>query len=132
MQQVPEFEHMLYEDGVSIIKFWFSISQKEQASRFEARRINPLKQWKLSPIDEKAQALWDSYTHYKEQMFSKTHTSFSPWIIVKANVKQRARLESIRYVLNMLPYAGKKTAQTRIPPDPNIVTRFHRGIVKID
>ena len=132
MQQVPEFEHMLYEDGVSIIKFWFSISQKEQASRFEARRINPLKQWKLSPIDEKAQALWNKYTHYKEQMFSKTHTSFSPWIIVKANVKQRARLESIRYVLNMLPYAGKNTAQTRVPPDPNIVTRFHRGIVKID
>lgn len=132
MQQVPEFEHMLYEDGVTIIKFWFSISRQEQQKRFMARRINPLKQWKLSPVDERAQMLWEQYTHYKEQMFSKTHTSFSPWIIVKANVKQRARLESIRYVLNMLPYAGKEDAQTRVAPDPNIVTRFHRGIVKID
>jgi polyphosphate kinase 2 len=132
LQQVPEYEHMLYEDGLLMIKFWFSISKAEQLSRFESRRLNPLKQWKLSPIDMQAQNLWDKYTYYKEQMFSKTHTSFSPWIIVSANNKKTARLESIRYVLNLLPYEGKDTARTRLAPDPNIINRFHRGIVKID
>lgn len=132
LQQVPEFEHMLYEDGVTIIKFWFSISKDEQAKRFEARRQNPLKQWKLSPVDEKAQELWDSYTRYKEEMFSKTHTTFSPWIIVKANDKQAARLESLRYVLNLLPYKGKEDAGIRLTPDPNVITRFHRKMVELD
>ena len=132
MQQVTEFEHMLYEDGVTIIKFWYSISKEEQFKRFEARRKNPLKQWKLSPVDEKAQELWDLYTRYKEEMFSKTHTTFSPWIIVKANDKQAARLESLRYVLNLLPYKGKEEAQIRLAPDPNVVTRFHRKMVELD
>ncbi len=132
MQQVPEFEHMLYEDGVAIIKFWFSISREEQLDRFEARRANPLKQWKLSPIDERAQELWDSYTLHKEQMFSRTHTSFSPWVIVRANNKKLARLESIRYVLSLFDYGGKADATTTLYPDPTVVTRFHRKIVKID
>ncbi|MFO0775360.1 MAG: polyphosphate kinase 2 [Nitrospiraceae bacterium] len=132
LQQVTEFEHMLYEDGVTIIKFWFSISKEEQLKRFEARRQNPLKQWKLSPVDEKAQEMWDSYTRYKEEMFSKTHTTFSPWIIVKANEKQAARLESLRYVLNLLPYKGKETAGIRLTPDPNIITRFHRRMAELD
>ena len=132
LQQVTEFEHMLYEDGVTLIKFWFSISKEEQQLRFEARRKNPLKQWKISPVDEKAQELWDSYTRYKEEMFSKTHTTFSPWIIVKANDKQAARLESLRFVLNLLPYKGKEEAQTRLAPDPNIVTRYHRKMVELD
>ncbi len=132
MQQVTEFEHMLYEDGVTIIKFWYSISKEEQFKRFEARRKNPLKQWKLSPVDEKAQELWGLYTRYKEEMFSKTHTTFSPWIIVKANDKQAARLESLRYVLNLLPYKGKEEAQVRLTPDPNVVTRFHRKMVELD
>jgi polyphosphate kinase 2 len=132
LQQVTEFEHMLYEDGVTIIKFWFSISKEEQLKRFEARRQNPLKQWKLSPVDEKAQELWDAYTRYKEEMFSKTHTTFSPWIIVKANDKQAARLESLRYVLNLLPYKGKEEAGIRLTPDPNIITRFHRKMAELD
>ncbi|MCC7142818.1 MAG: polyphosphate kinase 2 [Candidatus Eisenbacteria bacterium] len=132
MQQVPEFEHMLYEDGIDIIKFWFSISREEQLARFESRRDNPLKQWKLSPIDARAQELWDSYTHYKEVTFSRTHTSFSPWVIVRANDKKAARLESIRYVLSLFPYGGKDEAQTSLLPDPTIVTRFHRKILKID
>ena len=132
LQQVPEFEHMLYEDGVTIIKFWFSISKEEQAKRFEARRQNPLKQWKLSPVDEKAQDLWDAYTRYKEEMFSKTHTTYSPWIIVKANDKQAARLESLRHVLNLLPYKGKDEAPIRLTPDPNVITRFHRKMVELD
>lgn len=132
LQQVPEFEHMLYEDGVTIIKFWFSISKEEQAMRFEARRQNPLKQWKLSLVDEKAQELWDFYTRYKEEMFSKTHTTFSPWIIVKANDKQAARLESLRHVLNLLSYDNKDNAPIRLSPDPNVVARFHRKMVALD
>ena len=132
LQQVPEFESMLYEDGITIIKFWFSISKDEQLRRFKARRSNPLKQWKLSPIDARAQELWDEYTRYKEQMFSRTHTSFSPWIIVAANNKARAHVESIRHVLNSLPYEGKEKAKIRIMPDPNVVTRFHRKSLTID
>jgi polyphosphate kinase 2 len=132
MQQVPEYEHMLYEDGVTIIKFWFSISREEQLRRFKSRKTNPLKQWKLSPIDDKAQDKWDDYTHYKQEMFSRTHTSFSPWIIVRANNKKRARLESIRFVLNLLSYAGKDAAGVSIEPDPNIVSRFHRQAANLD
>lgn len=132
MQQVPELEHMLYEDGIIIIKFWFSISKEEQLRRFESRKANPLKQWKLSPVDMQAQEKWDIYTKYKETMFSKTHTSFSPWIIVKANNKQKARLESIRYVLSVIPYAGKDEATISLQPNTNIITRYHRHATRVD
>jgi polyphosphate kinase 2 len=132
MRQVPEYEHMLFEDGVTLIKFWFSISKEEQLQRFKSRAKNPLKQWKLSPLDDRAQELWDEYTTYKEWMFSKTHTTFSPWIVVKANNKRKARLESMRYVLAALDYTGKESACTSLYPDPNIITRFHRSAVKID
>ncbi len=132
LQQVPEFEHMLYEDGIIIVKFWFSISKEEQLKRFASRRVNPLKQWKLSHIDEKAQDLWNAYTNYKELMFSKTHTSFSPWIIVNSNDKKLARLESIRYLLNLLDYAGKDEADVRIFPDPEVISRFHRNVSRLD
>jgi polyphosphate kinase 2 len=132
LQQVPEFEHMLVEDGVMLVKFWFSIDKRAQCVRFESRRKNPLKQWKLSPLDAKAQELWDAYTKYKEAMFSRTHTSFSPWLIVQANNKRRARLESMRYLLSLIDYAGKESARVSLIPDPNTVMRFHRGAVKID
>lgn len=127
MQQVPEFEHMLYEDGVEIIKFWFSITKDEQARRFASRRTDPLKQWKVSPVDLEAQARWDAYTKFKEEMFSRTHTSYAPWMIVQANDKKRARLESIRHVLAALPYAGKDDAEAPLNPDPDVVQRYHRS-----
>ncbi|MBI5857086.1 MAG: polyphosphate kinase 2 [Sphingobacteriales bacterium] len=107
MQQVNEFEQMINADGVTIIKLWFSISKKEQIRRFTSRQKNPLKQWKLSPIDMHAQEKWDEYTRYKNLMFKKTSNAFSPWVIVQANNKQEARLECIRYVLSVLPYPGK-------------------------
>ncbi len=132
MVQVPEFEHMLYEDGLVLIKFWFSISKEEQQERFEARLQNPLKAWKFSPVDMKGQELWDKYTYYKEQMFSRTHTTFSPWTIVKANNKQTARLESMRYVLSQFNYSKKRKSKTYILPDPNIVMRYYRMIKQID
>lgn len=132
MQQVPEFEHMLVEDGVVLVKFWFSISREVQLARFRSREANPLKQWKLSPLDGRAQDLWDAYSKHKELVFSRTHTSYSPWIIVKANNKKRARLHSIRYVLSLMDYEGKDKAGVSLLPDPNIVTRFHRTAAKID
>jgi len=132
LQQVPEFEHMLYEDGVEIIKFWLSISKDEQKLRFDSRRENPLKQWKLSPIDEEAQKHWDLYSKYKQEMFIRTHTSYSPWIVVKANTKKRARLASIHYVLNILDYDEKDSSDIELNPDPNIVMRFHRRNKSID
>ena len=132
MLQVPEFEHMLYEDGVKIIKFWFSISKEEQKARFEARLQNAVKRWKFSPVDQKGQELWDKYTFYKEQMFSKTHTTYCPWIIIGANDKKVARLECMRYVLSQFEYPDKDKALTTLLPDPNIVMRYYRSAKQLD
>lgn len=132
MQQVPEFEHMLKESGIEIIKFWFSVSKNEQKSRFESRLKNPLKVWKYSPVDMKGQQLWNKYTKYKEQMFTATHTTYSPWVIVKGNNKKVARLESIRYVLSRFDYSGKGNAKTTLYPDPNVVARYYREVEQID
>ena len=128
MRQVPEFEHMLFEDGIHVIKLWFSINKDEQSKRFNDRRSNPLKQWKLSPVDEKGQEMWERYTYYKEQMFARTHTNFSPWTILQTNTKKVARLEAIRYVLSRFEYEGKESASTNVLPDPNVVMRFYRSI----
>ena len=125
--QVPEFEHMMYEDGVVIIKFWLSITKDEQLKRFEGRKETPLKRWKFSPVDKKGQILWNKYTHYKEEMFSKTHTSYSPLMIIKTNDKKAARLEAIRHVLSHFNYDGKAAAKTVLNPDPNVVMRYFRS-----
>ena len=129
--QVPEFEHMLYEDGVIVIKFWLSITKDEQLKRFDARNDNPLKRWKFSPVDKKGQELWDKYTYYKDEMFSKTHTTYCPWIIIKTNDKKTARLEGIRYVLSQFDYRGKNEAGIVLSPDPNVVMRYYRSVNEI-
>ena len=132
MLQLPEFEHMLYEDGVVIIKFWLSITKDEQARRFNSRMDNPLKRWKFSEVDKKGQDLWNEYTKYKELMFSKTHTNFCPWIIVKTNVKYTARLECMRYVLSQFDYEGKEDKSNNLFPDPNIIMKYYRSLHKYD
>ncbi len=132
MVQLPEFEHMLYEDGVIIIKFWLSISKEEQLLRFDARMDNPLKRWKFSPVDKKGQEYWDEYTKYKEQMFSKTHTSFCPWTIVKTNNKQTARVECMRYVLTRIDYEGKDDSKISLLPDPNVIMNYYRSLHRYD
>ena len=132
MVQVSEFEHLLYEDNIKLIKFWFSISKEEQKKRYKSRLKNPLKQWKFSPVDLKGQELWDDYTHYKEQMFNKTHTNFSPWMMVKTNKKREARLESMRYVLSQFDYNGKGDSGAVLLPDPNVMVRYHRSAIQID
>ena len=132
MLQVPEFEHLLYEDGVTVVKFWFSVTKEEQKKRFTKRIQNPLKRWKYSPVDMKGQELWGRYTHFKQQMFSQTHTSYCPWIIIEANDKKQARLEAIRYVLNRFNYDGKENTGVVLAPDPNLVARYHRSIIQLD
>ncbi len=132
MIQVPEFENMLYESGTTVIKFWFSVSKEEQQRRFEKRLKNALKKWKFSPVDEKGQELWDDFTKYKNQMFSRTHNAFSPWVVIKSNDKQRARLESIKYVLSLFDYDNKGSNCKALLPDPNIVQRYFRNTVQLD
>jgi polyphosphate kinase 2 len=128
LMQVPEFEQMVMEEGVHIIKFWFSIKKEVQLARFTSRKTDPLKLWKISPVDELGQQMWDRYTHYKSEMFSKTHTMVSPWTIIQANNKKVARLESIRSVLSQFDYDGKEEAKTILTPDPNIVMRYQRSL----
>ena len=126
MAQVPNFEHMLHEDGIKVIKFWFDISKDEQQKRFDARLSNPLKEWKFSPVDKKGQELWDENTEYKERMFTKTHTAYCPWMIVDTIVKEIARLESWRYVLSQFDYQGKGSTKANLLTDPNVLYPFYR------
>lgn len=111
MQQAPQFERMLVNSGIHLIKFWFSVSRKEQRRRFKERETHPLKQWKLSPIDQASLDKWDDYTRAKEAMFFETDTTDSPWIVVKSDCKKRARLNALRYVLTRLPYANRDMAK---------------------
>lgn len=124
MRQAPEFERHLVRSGVWLIKFWFSVSQKEQRRRFKEREVHPLKQWKLSPIDKQSLNKWKEYTAAKEAMFSQTDTADAPWTVIKSDCKKRARLNAMRYVLHKLPYANKDVDQIgRL--DPLIVGRAH-------
>ncbi len=107
MRQAPEFERNLVRSGIYVIKFWFSVSRDEQRRRFAERKIHPLKQWKLSPMDLASIDKWDDYTRAKEAMFFHTDTPDSPWTVVKSDCKKRARLNAIRYVLHKLPYDSK-------------------------
>ncbi len=107
MRQAPEFERHLVRSGIHLVKFWFSVSREEQGRRFDSRRVHPLKQWKLSPIDEASRDKWDDYTKAKEAMFFHTDTADAPWTLVKSDCKKRARLNAMRFVLNKLPYEGK-------------------------
>ncbi len=122
MRQAPEFERNLVRSGITVIKFWFSVSQDEQKRRFKERRHHPLKQWKLSPIDMASLDKWDDYTRAKEAMFFHTDTSDAPWIVVKSNCKKRARLNAMRYVLQQFNYTNKDAANIG-KIDPLIVGR---------
>lgn len=120
LRQAPCFENMLVEAGIVIFKFWLDIGRAMQLKRFYERRHNPLKLWKLSPIDYAAMEKWDAYTAARNEMFSKTHNDTVPWIAVRANDKRRARINIIRQVLGAVDYAGKDTDVVR-RPDPLIL-----------
>ncbi|OSQ37146.1 polyphosphate kinase 2 [Thalassospira mesophila] len=107
LQSVPELERMLLRSHTSMTKFYFSVSKDEQARRFAQRQEDPLKQWKLSPVDLASQNLWDEYTQAKEEMFYATSTQACPWVIIKSDDKKRARINAIRYFLSQFNYQGK-------------------------
>lgn len=107
MNQVNDFERMITESGITLIKFYFSISKDEQEKRFEEIKSSPIKKWKYSAVDQKAIELWDHYTDFKKKMFKKTNTEIAPWIIIKANKKTKARVEAIEHILNTIPYKPK-------------------------
>ena len=111
---------MLVRSGIRLFKYWFSVTQEEQMRRFKSRENEPLKQWKLSPIDRKSLNMWDDYTEAKEAMYFYTDTADAPWTIIKSDDKKRARLNCMRHFLSSLPYPGK---DRRIvgAPDPLIV-----------
>ncbi|OYT89453.1 MAG: polyphosphate kinase 2 [Burkholderiales bacterium PBB6] len=122
MREAPEFERHLARSGIHLFKFWFSVSQEEQRRRFKERKLHPLKQWKLSPIDMASLDKWDDYTRAKEAMFLHTDTPDAPWTVIKSNCKKRARLNAMRYVLHRLPYT-QKDVKALGPVDPLIVGR---------
>jgi len=123
MEQVVSFEKMLLDDGLMLVKLWFSIDREEQERRIDGRRKNPLKRWKLSAVDEQAQRYWESFTKYKGEMFRRTSTDRSPWMVVRGNHKKNARLESIRHVLSTLKYDDAGQPGLRLEPDPRVVSR---------
>ena len=107
MREAPEFERMLVHSGLHLTKFWFSVTRSEQRTRFVIRQVDPVRQWKLSPMDIQSLDKWDDYTEAKEAMFFYTDTADAPWTVVKSNDKKRARLEAIRHVLEQFDYDGK-------------------------
>jgi len=104
MNQVNDFERMIIDSGVRLVKFYFSISKDEQSRRFEDIKASPVKKWKFSKVDETALELWDNYTEYKAKMFAQTNTEIAPWIIIRANKKSKARIEVIEKLLELIPY----------------------------
>ena len=120
LREAPMFEQMLVNEGIHVVKFWLKIGREMQMKRFHDRRHDPLKRWKLSPIDMKALELYDAYTAARDRMFAATHTTHAPWTVVLSNDKGRARLNVMRSVLHRLNYAGKNSAQIG-EIDPQIV-----------
>lgn len=120
LRQCPEFERMLVNSGVRLVKYWFSVSRQEQMRRFISRRDDPLKQWKLSPLDIRSLDRWDDYSEAKTVMFSHTDTSETPWVVIKSDDKKRARINCLRHFLTLLEYP-EKNAQVACAPDPLLV-----------
>jgi polyphosphate kinase 2 len=120
LREVPPFEGMLTRSNTVLVKLWFSVSRREQITRFTIRRIDPVRRWKLSPTDLASLDRWDEYTAAKDSMFRHTHTDHAPWTVVRSNDKKRGRVEAIRFVLNRLDYPGKDERVVGAP-DPLIV-----------
>ncbi|MFC0437778.1 polyphosphate kinase 2 [Kutzneria buriramensis] len=120
LEQAPTFERMLVDDGVILVKLWFSVSQAEQRTRFLIRQVDPVRQWKLSPNDVESLDRWDAYTAAKVAMFRATDTDYAPWTVVKSNDKKRARVEAMRHVLSLVDFEDKDH-EVIGKPDPNVV-----------
>jgi polyphosphate kinase len=122
MRQAPLFERMLIDSGIALTKFWFSVTRAEQRTRFIIRQVDPVRQWKLSPIDIESLDKWDAYTAAKEEMFRRTDTDVAPWITIKSNDKKRARINAMRYFLQRYHYEGKDVGVVG-RPEPRLVQR---------
>ena len=120
MRQCPELERMLVNSGIRLFKYWFSVSQEEQARRFGRRQTDPLKQWKISPVDLASLDKWNGYTDAKEAMFFYTDTADAPWTVIKSDDKKRARVACLRHFLSHIPYPDKNTDAVT-SPDPLIL-----------
>jgi len=131
MRQTPDLEQMLVRSGIRLYKYWFSVTQNEQKSRFESRATDPLKQWKLSPIDKESLDKWDDYTEAKEAMFFYTDTADAPWTVIKSNDKKRARLNCMKHFLSTLDYPGKDPEIAQMP-DPLIVSTAQHVLHQTD
>jgi polyphosphate kinase 2 (PPK2 family) len=129
MREAPELERMLVRSGIRLFKYWFSVTREEQRKRFAEREAEPLKQWKLSPIDKASLDKWEAYTEAKEAMFFYTDTADAPWTVVKSDDKKRARLNCMQHFLSSLPYPGKDDSVVR-GPDPLIVGHSSQVIGK--
>ena len=127
MDHAPKFERMLAESGISVTKFWFSVTQSEHRTRFIIRQIDPVRQWKLSPMDLESLDRWDAYTAAKEEMFARTDTKAAPWITIKTNDKKRARLNAMRYFLSQFEYDEKDHTVVGVA-DPLIVQRGKQAV----
>lgn len=121
LKDAPQFEKMIADENIKIFKFYFSVSKKEQAKRFKARETDPLKQYKLSPVDKESQRLWDEYSLAKFMMLSATHTDTAPWTIVKSDNKKKARINAIKHILNFMDYPNKIDASEIIVDDDIII-----------
>jgi len=120
LKDVPMFEEMLVKDGIKLLKFYFSVSKDIQKKRFDSRKTDPLKQYKLSPVDNLAQEYWDQYSIRKFQMLSETNRTISPWTIIRSNDKKKARINCIKYILSGMDYDGKLGIE-ELTPDPEFV-----------
>ena len=131
MRQTPELERMLARSGIRLYKYWFSVTREEQKRRFDSRETDPLKRWKLSPIDMASLDKWDDYTEAKEAMLFYTDTADAPWTIIKSDDKKRARLNCMRHFLDTLDYPDKDMSIAG-PPDPKIVGRADHVLHRTD
>jgi polyphosphate kinase 2 len=120
LKDVPMFEEMLVKDGIKLLKFYFSVSKDVQSKRFESRKTDPLKQFKLSPVDNLAQEYWDQYSVRKFQMLSETNRTISPWTIIRSNNKKMARINCIKHILSQMDY-DQKLGEKELTPDPQVV-----------
>jgi polyphosphate kinase 2 len=120
LSEAPRFEHMLVREGMHLFKFWLEIGREMQLMRFHARRHNPLKEWKISPVDIAAMSKWDRFTEARDRMIAATHTKHAPWMVVKANDKQRAHLALVRHVLSNVDYDGR---------DPDVIGKIDERIL---
>ncbi len=135
MQEVPTFEHLLALDGIQLIKMWFDVSKDEQAKRIQERKDDPLKAWKVTPIDMNATALWDKYTEYEAKMFKATDATLAPWIRIDANDKKQARLDALSAILGATGHAitVQKRQRPALPPAPATPTMLtQRQLVQLD